>query len=212
MRTLPSSIFTGKRTTSSRRTSRSTARKPDERLRISAALSNWRWAFSQGESTTAGAATVLTLRSLAGSRALGRSEAHAAGTSILPRMSETESAEVTPAAASEAIADGAVLIDVREKSEYDEAHIPGSVLIPLGAAGSSSRRGPDGPGCLRALPDGRAQRSRRRLPAGRRPGELLQRFWWDRSLGRGRPARGALTDPIVSGRRRRSSRQVRLDR
>ena len=99
-------------------------------------MSNWRWAFSQGESTTAGAATVLTLRSLAGSRALGRSEAHAAGTSILPRMSETESAEVTPAAASEAIADGAVLIDVREKSEYDEAHIPGSVLIPLGQLGT----------------------------------------------------------------------------
>jgi rhodanese-related sulfurtransferase len=47
-------------------------------------------------------------------------------------MSETESAEVTPAAASEAVAAGAVLIDVREKSEYDEAHIPGSVLIPLG--------------------------------------------------------------------------------
>ena len=51
-------------------------------------------------------------------------------------MSETESAEVTPAAASEAIAAGAVLIDVREKSEYDEAHIPGSVLIPLGELGA----------------------------------------------------------------------------
>ena len=43
-----------------------------------------------------------------------------------------ENAEVSPKAASEAIANGAMLIDVREKSEYDELHIPGSVLIPLG--------------------------------------------------------------------------------
>jgi rhodanese-related sulfurtransferase len=43
-----------------------------------------------------------------------------------------ESAEVTPKAASEALATGgAVLIDVREQSEYDEVHIRGSVLIPL---------------------------------------------------------------------------------
>jgi rhodanese-related sulfurtransferase len=51
-------------------------------------------------------------------------------TPILPRMSE--SAEVSPKTASEAIAAGAMLIDVRETSEYREAHIPGSVLIPLG--------------------------------------------------------------------------------
>jgi rhodanese-related sulfurtransferase len=44
----------------------------------------------------------------------------------------SESAEVSPKAASEAIAAGAMLIDVREQSEYHEAHIPGSVLIPLG--------------------------------------------------------------------------------
>ena len=57
--------------------------------------------------------------------------ARVASTSILPRMSD--SSEVTPKAASEALAKGgAVLIDVREKSEYDEVHIPGSVLIPLG--------------------------------------------------------------------------------
>jgi rhodanese-related sulfurtransferase len=42
-----------------------------------------------------------------------------------------ESAEVAPKAASEAIANGAVLIDVRERSEYDDVHIPGAVLIPL---------------------------------------------------------------------------------
>jgi sulfur-carrier protein adenylyltransferase/sulfurtransferase len=51
-------------------------------------------------------------------------------TSILPRM--PESAEVSPKAASAALASGAVLIDVREKWEYDDVRIPGSVLIPLG--------------------------------------------------------------------------------
>ncbi len=51
--------------------------------------------------------------------------------SILPPMSE--SAEVSPKAASEALAKGdAMLIDVRERWEYDELRIPGSVLIPLG--------------------------------------------------------------------------------
>src|ERR1700692_2116764 len=44
----------------------------------------------------------------------------------------SDSAEVTPTAASEALANGAVLIDVREKSEYDDVRIPGAVLIPLG--------------------------------------------------------------------------------
>lgn len=51
-------------------------------------------------------------------------------TSILPPMSE--SSEVTPAAANEAVGKGAMLIDVREQWEYDELHIPGAVLIPLG--------------------------------------------------------------------------------
>ncbi len=51
-------------------------------------------------------------------------------TSILPPMSE--SSEVTPAAANEAVGNGAMLIDVREQWEYDELHIPGAVLIPLG--------------------------------------------------------------------------------
>jgi len=34
-------------------------------------------------------------------------------------------------AAKEQIAKGAVLVDVREQNEYDELHIPGSILIPL---------------------------------------------------------------------------------
>ena len=56
---------------------------------------------------------------------------HPAIVSILPRM--PENSEVAPKAVSEALASGdAQLIDVREKSEYDGLHIPGSVLIPLG--------------------------------------------------------------------------------
>jgi len=43
-----------------------------------------------------------------------------------------ESAEVSPKAVSEALhAGGAVLIDVRQPAEYNQAHIPGAVLIPL---------------------------------------------------------------------------------
>jgi rhodanese-related sulfurtransferase len=45
-------------------------------------------------------------------------------------MSDTS--EVSPTAADVALrAGGAVLIDVRERSEYEQAHIPGSILIPL---------------------------------------------------------------------------------
>lgn len=45
----------------------------------------------------------------------------------------SDSIEVSPKAASEALeSGGAVLIDVRERSEYDEARIPGSIFIPLG--------------------------------------------------------------------------------
>ena len=43
-----------------------------------------------------------------------------------------ENSEVAPKAVSEALANGAILIDVREQVEYDEARIPGSVLIPVG--------------------------------------------------------------------------------
>jgi sulfur-carrier protein adenylyltransferase/sulfurtransferase len=43
-----------------------------------------------------------------------------------------DSFEVSPKETSEALhAGGSVLIDVRERSEYDEARIPGSILIPL---------------------------------------------------------------------------------
>ena len=40
-------------------------------------------------------------------------------------------AEVTIDEFAEAIAGGARVIDVREPNEYDEAHVPGAVLIPL---------------------------------------------------------------------------------
>jgi rhodanese-related sulfurtransferase len=44
----------------------------------------------------------------------------------------SESPEVSPKQADEALrAGGAVLIDVRERSEYDDLRIPGSILIPL---------------------------------------------------------------------------------
>jgi adenylyltransferase/sulfurtransferase len=44
----------------------------------------------------------------------------------------SESTEVSPKQADEALrAGGAVLIDVRERSEYDDLRIPGSILIPL---------------------------------------------------------------------------------
>jgi rhodanese-related sulfurtransferase len=44
----------------------------------------------------------------------------------------SESPEVSPKQADEALrAGGAVLIDVRVRSEYDDLRIPGSILIPL---------------------------------------------------------------------------------
>lgn len=35
----------------------------------------------------------------------------------------------------EALAEGAVLVDVREPQEYAEAHVPGATLIPMGELG-----------------------------------------------------------------------------
>jgi len=45
----------------------------------------------------------------------------------------SESPEVSPKAVSDALRNGAVLIDVRQQSEYNEVHIPGAALIPLPA-------------------------------------------------------------------------------
>jgi rhodanese-related sulfurtransferase len=39
--------------------------------------------------------------------------------------------EATPAELSQALLDGARLIDVREPAEYEQAHVPGAQLIPL---------------------------------------------------------------------------------
>jgi rhodanese-related sulfurtransferase len=36
----------------------------------------------------------------------------------------------------EALADGAVLVDVRQPREYAEAHVPGAVLVPMDQLGS----------------------------------------------------------------------------
>ena len=139
MRTLPSSIFTGKRTTSSRRTSRRTARNPGERLRISAALSNWRCAFSQGESTTAGAATVLTVTSLTGSTGAWTPSWRAQAPHLYCRECP-RTRRSAPKDASAAIASGAMLVDVREKSEYDDVHIPGLCADSARRAARASRR------------------------------------------------------------------------
>ena len=42
-------------------------------------------------------------------------------------------------------ASGASTIDVREVAEYDEAHVPGAILIPLGEFASRVDELPDGP-------------------------------------------------------------------
>jgi rhodanese-related sulfurtransferase len=42
-------------------------------------------------------------------------------------------AEITVDELADRLASGARLIDVREPAEYDEAHVPGAVLVPLGA-------------------------------------------------------------------------------
>jgi len=39
--------------------------------------------------------------------------------------------EITPSEAQQQIADGAVLVDVREQAEWDHSHIEGAVHIPL---------------------------------------------------------------------------------
>ena len=41
-------------------------------------------------------------------------------------------AEITVDELAEQLATGGRLIDVREPAEYDEAHVPGAVLVPLG--------------------------------------------------------------------------------
>jgi rhodanese-related sulfurtransferase len=41
-------------------------------------------------------------------------------------------AEITVDELAERLAAGVRLIDVREPSEYEEAHVPGAVLVPLG--------------------------------------------------------------------------------
>jgi rhodanese-related sulfurtransferase len=41
-------------------------------------------------------------------------------------------AEITVDELAEVLQAGARLVDVREPNEYDEAHVPGAVLVPLG--------------------------------------------------------------------------------
>jgi rhodanese-related sulfurtransferase len=44
--------------------------------------------------------------------------------------------EIAAAEAAEEIADGALVVDVREPAEWDAGHISGSLLIPLGELGA----------------------------------------------------------------------------
>jgi rhodanese-related sulfurtransferase len=49
-----------------------------------------------------------------------------------PTQADDEVPEVDVAEMSQKLAGGAALIDVREPDEYEEAHVPGAQLIPLG--------------------------------------------------------------------------------
>ncbi len=44
--------------------------------------------------------------------------------------------EITVDQLADRLADGACVVDVREPGEYDEAHVPGAVLVPLGTVPS----------------------------------------------------------------------------
>lgn len=50
-------------------------------------------------------------------------------------MADSESLEVDLETFAEAHAKGATLLDVRNPDEYEEKHIPGAILIPLGELG-----------------------------------------------------------------------------
>ena len=52
--------------------------------------------------------------------------------------------EVTIDDLADAISHGAYVLDVREQEEYDEAHVPGVVLIPLGELESRINEVEDG--------------------------------------------------------------------
>lgn len=53
--------------------------------------------------------------------------------------------EVDPVTASVRLAEGAVLLDVRENDEWEVGRIGGSLHIPLGALGARQAEIPDGP-------------------------------------------------------------------
>ncbi|HJE51395.1 MAG TPA: rhodanese-like domain-containing protein [Tessaracoccus flavescens] len=51
--------------------------------------------------------------------------------------------EVTISELKTALVEGAFLLDVREPHEFDEAHVPGAVLIPLGEVADRVEELPD---------------------------------------------------------------------
>lgn len=58
-------------------------------------------------------------------------------------MTDIPSLEVDLATFSEAHASGATVLDVRNPDEYDQAHVPGAVLIPLGELAARQDEIPD---------------------------------------------------------------------
>ena len=50
-------------------------------------------------------------------------------------MERTERYELDPKAAAQHVEDGALLLDVREPDEWETAHVPGALHIPLGELG-----------------------------------------------------------------------------
>ncbi len=69
--------------------------------------------------------------------------------------------EITVDELSELLPSGVRLIDVREPDEYDEAHVPGAVLVPLATVPDNldAFRG-DGPSYVICKSGGRSRRAR----------------------------------------------------
>ena len=64
---------------------------------------------------------------------------------------------------------GVTVIDVREPDEYEEAHVPGATLIPLGEVPDRVAEVPEGEHRVPDLRHGRAQPAGRRAPGGAGP-------------------------------------------
>jgi len=74
--------------------------------------------------------------------------------------------EIDVEALAERRADGVPLFDVREPDEYDEAHVPGAVLVPLATVPDALEQFPtDGPVYVICASGGRSRRASQFLRA-----------------------------------------------